>query len=97
MLRTQHNAWIHLVATIMAVAVGLFLQIDIDDWRWIVAAIGMVWAAEAFNTAIESICDLVSPEHNILVKRAKDIGAGAVLFSAAAALLIGVLTFWRYL
>ena len=63
----------------------------------LIVAIALVWFAELINTAIEYVCDLVSPEHDERVKRAKDIGAGAVLICAMGAALIGVLTFWPYL
>ena len=61
-----------------------------------VLAIAIVWVSEAFNTAIEAICNLISPEVNSLVKVAKDVGAGAVLLCASAAAIIGVLTLWPY-
>jgi diacylglycerol kinase (ATP) len=97
MLRTQHNAWLHLIATIAVVGVSLFLGISASDWRWIVVAIFLVWSAEAFNTAVEYVCDMVSPSYNVVVKHAKDIAAGAVLLSAISAACIGLLTFWPYL
>jgi diacylglycerol kinase (ATP) len=96
MLRTQHNAWLHLVATVVVVGLGAAVRVSPGDWRWLIAAICMVWAAEAFNTAVEYVCDVVSPERNIAVKHAKDIAAGAVLISALSALLIGAMTFYPY-
>jgi diacylglycerol kinase (ATP) len=96
MLRTQHNAWVHLAASVMVVGLGAALRVSLGDWRWLIAAIFMVWAAEAFSTAVEYVCDMVSPERNIVVKHAKDIAAGAVLLSAVSALLIGVITFYPY-
>ncbi len=97
LLRSQHNAWIHAAATLAVIAVSVFLNISAADWRWVVAAIFMVWAAEAFNTAVERICDLVSPSPSIIVKHAKDVAAGAVLFTAISAACIGMLTLWPYL
>ena len=96
MLRTQHNAWLHAVATLVVVMAGWAADLDARDWRWLVVAIAMVWVAEAFNTAVEYVCDVVSPEFSEAVKRAKDIAAGAVLVCAIAAIAIGVLTFWPY-
>jgi len=92
LLRTQHNAWIHLVATILVVVASASLGLSLADWRWIVVAIFLVWTAEAFNTAVEYVRDVVSPDDNPAVKRAKDVAAGAVLLSAIGAALIGVLT-----
>lgn len=97
MLRTQHNAWVHALASLLVVVVGFTLRITAADWRWIVVAIAMVWVAETFNTAVEYVCDVVSPDYNEAVKRAKDIAAGAVLLCALSAMIIGGLTFWPYL
>jgi diacylglycerol kinase (ATP) len=97
MLRTQHNAWLHLIATILVIAAGLFLRVSAADWRWLVAAITLVWLAEAMNTAFEYLCDVVQPEFHISVKRAKDIAAGAVLICAIGAAMVGVLTLAPYL
>ena len=97
MLRTQHNAWLHLIATILVIGLAVFLKVRPDDWRWLIAAILVVWSAEAFNTAVEYVCDVVSPGYSAVVKHAKDIAAGAVLISAVGALAIGLITFWPYL
>lgn len=61
------------------------------------AAIFFVWSAEAFNTAVEYVWDIVQPGYSLVVKRAKDIAAGAVLLSATSAAVIGAITFWPYL
>jgi diacylglycerol kinase (ATP) len=96
MLRTQHNAWIHLAATAAVVVMGLALQIAALDWRWLVLAIALVWVAEIVNTAFEHLCDVVQPEFHISVKTAKDVAASAVLAAAIAAAIIGVMVFWPY-
>ena len=97
MLRTQHNAWLHLAATGLVIAAGLLLQVTASDWRWLIVATGMVWAAEAFNTAVEYVCDAIAPGYSEVVKHAKDIAAGAVLISAGCAAAIGLITLWPYL
>jgi diacylglycerol kinase (ATP) len=96
MLRTQHNAWLHLAATIVVIAAGVALKIAADDWRWLVAAITLVWLAEAMNTAFEYLCDVVQPEFHASVQRAKDIAAGAVLLCAIGAAILGAITFAPY-
>jgi diacylglycerol kinase (ATP) len=96
MLKTQHNAWLHLAATVLVVLVASFLQVRLEDWRWLIVAMIMVWVAEAFNTAVEYVCDIVSPGYSEAVKRAKDIAAGAVLVCATGAAVIGFLTLWPY-
>lgn len=97
MLCTQHNAWVHLAATIAVVALGFALRVDADAWRWLIASIALVWVAEAMNTAFEHLCDVVSPEFHQSVKRSKDIAASAVLVCAIAATLLGAITLWPYL
>jgi len=96
MLRTQHNAWLHAVASIIVIALGIGLHVSLADWRWLIVAMAMVWVAETFNTAVEYVCDVVSPGYSVPVKHAKDIAAGAVLICALAAGFIGVFTFWPY-
>jgi diacylglycerol kinase (ATP) len=56
-----------------------------------------VWVAEAFNTAFEHLCDVVSPQFHPAVEKAKDVGAAAVLICATAAAVLGALTLWPYL
>ena len=97
MMRTQHNAWLHLVATLLVIGAGFALQVSAGDWRWLITAIALVWVAETINTAFEHLCDVVSPEFHPSVKRAKDIAAAAVLVCAIASTIIGALTFAPYL
>ena len=96
MLRTQHNAWVHLGATIAIVALGFALQVSADAWRWLIAAMALVWVAEAMNTAFEHLCDVVSPQFHESVNRSKDIAAAAVLVCVIAASLLGAITFAPY-
>lgn len=97
MLRTQHNTWLHAVATLLAVALGVALDLAAADWKWLVLTIVMVWVAEATNTAFEHLCDVVSPDDNASVKVAKDVAAGAVLICAIGAVAMAWLIFGPYL
>lgn len=96
MLKTQHNAWLHLAITLAVFMIGWRLHIRPEDWRWLIVAIVLVWFAEAMNTAFEFLCDIVSPEFHPSVKKAKDIAAGGVLLCAAAAVVLGLITFIPY-
>jgi diacylglycerol kinase len=91
LLRTQPNARIHLGITAAVVVVGVWLGLPARDWAVIAVTAGLVFAAEAFNTALEAAVDLVSPERHPLAKTAKDVGAAAVTLAALAALLVGLL------
>lgn len=97
MLKSQHNAWVHLAASLGVGAAAFAVGMRAEDWRWLVVAIVLVWIAEALNTAFEKLCDVVSPQFHPSVKHCKDIAAGAVLICAVGAVLLGILVFWPYL
>ena len=96
MIHCQHNAWIHAAATLIVVCAGFFLRVSSADWCWIVLAISIVWTAEALNTAFEFLADAASPNFHPLVRDAKDVAAGAVLITAIAGVVIGVIIFWPH-
>lgn len=91
MLKSQHNAWLHAVATILVVFLGLLFGLSDPEWCWLVLAVMAVWTAEALNTALEFLADVASPEFHPLVGKAKDVAAGAVLISAVGSAAIGLL------
>jgi diacylglycerol kinase (ATP) len=97
MLRSQQNAWIHAMATISVVVFGLLFGVTRSQWCWLVLAIVAVWSAEALNTALEFLADFASPEFHPLVKKAKDVAAGAVLISAMGSVIIGLFVLGPYL
>ncbi|MGA7194774.1 MAG: diacylglycerol kinase family protein [Anaerolineales bacterium] len=90
-LRTQQNAWIHALAATVVFILAWWFHLSALDWAILILTIGMVFAAEFINTAIEAVVDLASPEKHPLAKVGKDVGAAAVLISALAAILIGFL------
>jgi diacylglycerol kinase (ATP) len=96
MIRCQHNAWVHAVATVMVIVAGFLFRVSAADWCWIILAISIVWTAEALNTAFEFLADAASPEFHPLVRDAKDVAAGAVLVTALAAAVIGAMIFWPH-
>lgn len=89
----EHNAWIHASGTVVAIGLGLGFGLSTVEWCAIVLAIGLVWVAEAFNTALELLADAAVPERNEQVGRAKDVAAGAVLLAAVSAAAVGVIVF----
>lgn len=93
MLATQHNAWVHAFATVLAVAMGFGFGISAAEWCWVVVTAIAVWTAEALNTAFELLCDVASPDFHPIVEKSKDVAAGAVLISAIGALVVGGLIF----
>lgn len=97
MLREEHNAWVHLLATVSVCLIGVHFGLTNYEWCWIVLAVVAVWTAEAINTAFEFLADVASPNFHPMVEKAKDVAAGAVLITSLGALIIGVLIFGQYL
>jgi diacylglycerol kinase (ATP) len=91
-IRSQQNAWIHAVATLVVIGMGFWLQLSLHDWAVIVLTIALVWTAEFLNTALEAIGTLAAngKEHP-LAKVGKDVGAAAVLIAAIASIAVGLL------
>ena len=90
-LRTQRNAQIHLLATLLVILAGFWLGVGIEQWCLLILAMGMVWMAELSNTAIESAVDLACETYHPLAKIAKDVKAAVVVIAAITAILVGVL------
>ena len=90
-LRTQQNAWIHALDAILVFLLAWWLRLPARDGAVLIITIAMVFTAEFINTSIEAVVDLASPEKHPLAKVGKDVGAAAVLISAFAALLVGLL------
>lgn len=89
----EPNARIHLSAAMLVVLVGSLLELTSGEWCAIALSIGGVFMAEAFNTAIEKLCDKVSPERDPLIKTTKDVAAGAVLLFVLGAVAVGLIIF----
>lgn len=89
--RTQTNARVHGVATVLVVGSAAWLHVALRDVALLVFAIAMVWAAEAMNTAVETTVDLVTEERCPLARIAKDTAAAAVLVCALGAAVVGAL------
>ena len=91
--RTERNMKIHVLAMIIVIALSFFFKLDKVEWSLIIIAIVSVISAELFNTAIETVVDMISPEKNPKAKLVKDIAAGAVLVVAIGAAIIGFIVF----
>ena len=90
-MSTEHNAWIHAVLTVISLSLSVWLQIRFIEFVLIIIVITLVWVAEAFNTVLEIVVNMVSPRYTKVAKRAKDIAAGAVLVAAVGAAAVGLL------
>jgi diacylglycerol kinase (ATP) len=90
-LRTQHNAWIHALASTLVILIAWYLHLSARDWSILVLTVALVWTAEFINTALEAVVDLASPQQHPLAKVGKDVGAAAVLIASLTSVLIGLL------
>lgn len=97
LLRHEHNAWLHCVAMILVIAAGIIFNIKQWEWCVVLLCIGMVFSAEAVNTAIEKLCDKVAPEKHPLIGTAKDVAAGAVLILAIISVIVALIIFLPYI
>lgn len=93
LLKNEHNSRIHILAAIIAIVMGIIMKLDHYEWSLLVIVIGAVFLTELLNSSIESLADLIDPEWNELIMRAKDYSAAAVLISAIVAIVVGGLIF----
>jgi len=93
LLRTQHNAWIHLAFAFIAVLLGICFSISHFEWIAILICIGIVFAGEAMNTSIELLCDARFTEYDKRAEIIKDTAAGAVLIVSVVSAIVGGIIF----
>lgn len=91
LIQDEHNARVHLAASILVIVAGIFLDVSVNDWLWLIVAMALVWLAETFNTMVEELCDRIQPDFDPAIGRIKDISAAAVLIASIASVLIGLL------
>jgi diacylglycerol kinase len=92
-LVTQQNARVHAFFTLAVFILGFLFRINKVEWITLLLTVGLVWSAELFNTAVEVMVDLISPEQHIAAKICKDVSAGSVLVAALISILVGLLIF----
>ena len=90
---SEHNAYVHLLATIAAIALACIMGVSRPEAVALVVVMGFVWMTEVINTAIEKLVDLISPEHHPLAGKIKDLAAAAVLIASITALVTGLIIF----
>ena len=97
LIKKEHNAWIHCTAIVVVTLAGFYFDITPTEWCIVVICFSLVLAAEGFNTAIERLVDLVSPDYHPIAGDVKDVAAGAVLICAIAAAIVGMIVFIPYI
>jgi diacylglycerol kinase (ATP) len=91
--RRDHNIIIHLIATIAVIVLSIWIKVTTAEALVLVFAIGFVWVAELFNTAIEKIMDLISLQRHPQIKFIKDVSAAAVLLASITSAIAGCIIF----
>lgn len=93
LIREEHNARLHIIASILAIIFSIIFQINPYEWVVIILCIGLVITTEIVNTSIENIADFISPLHNNQIKKIKDLAASSVLISSLTSLIIAMIIF----
>ena len=91
--RTEQNAWLHALATMMVIILSVFARVTAMEAVAIVLCVALVWITEMLNTAVEKTMDHLSPAEHPQVKIIKDVAAGAVLTAAIAACIVAFIIF----
>ena len=92
-IRGERNFRLQLMVAIAATILAALLNFPSWKWSILILTIGLVLTSEAFNSALETLVDLIQPEYHPLAGRAKDIAAGAVLIASIISVIIGVLLY----
>ena len=91
--KTERNMKIHVFIMILVISAGIILKINKYEWIVCILCFAIVIGGELFNTAIETVVDIVMPYKNEKAKLAKDVSAGAVLILAMGAAICGLIIF----
>ena len=93
LIKEEHNSRVHIFIAICVIGAGIYFEISSIEWMALIFSIGFVITVEIINSAIENICDFISPEKHELIKKVKDLAAAAVLITTIVAVAIGLIIF----
>jgi diacylglycerol kinase (ATP) len=93
LITTEHSVMVQFSLAILLVIAGFYFQISREEWMMQTLAFGLVLGIESLNTAVEKIADFIHPEFHDRIGFIKDIAAGAVMFAATAAIVVGLLIY----
>ena len=95
-VRSEPHMRLHILAAIGVILLSIIFRVTKLEWCLLAGSIGLVITAEIFNTSIETLTNLVSPQHNPLAGKTKDLAAAAVLVAAITAAIVGLIIFVPY-
>jgi diacylglycerol kinase len=93
LFQREPNAWIHLLAAVGVIILGIVYEISRGEWALIMLCIALVFALELLNSSIEVLCDALHPQRSPGIRRTKDLAAGAVLIGAIGAFAVACFIF----
>ncbi|MDR2806323.1 MAG: diacylglycerol kinase family protein [Dysgonamonadaceae bacterium] len=93
MFREEPNAQIHLFITLCVLIAGFAFRISGNEWIAVLLCIGWTLSLEAVNSAVENLADFVSPDKHEIIKKVKDLAAGAVGMGALVSAFVGLIVF----
>ncbi len=98
LLRKERNFRIMGIVSVIVVIVGYSLDyfgehLNRFEWAILWCAMGLVFVSEGLNTALETTIDVIHPEQNPMIGRAKDMAAGATLAASFVAIIVGIYIF----
>jgi diacylglycerol kinase len=100
LIKSSHNAWGHIFLGLLAIYLGIILNISSVEWVLLFLAMGIVIITETINTAFEIDINLTSPEYHPYARDTKDVAAGAVLMSVILSIITAFFIFapkiWFY-
>lgn len=92
-LKEESSLKIQLFLGTIAVVLGFYFSISTTEWFAVILCISAVLSAEVMNSAIENLSDKITKENDSYIKKAKDMGAGAVMVAALASIIIACIIF----
>lgn len=93
LITTEHSVMVQFSLAVLLIIAGFYFQISREEWMMQTLAFGLVLGIESLNTAVEKIADFIHPEFHDRIGFIKDIAAGAVMFAATAAIVVGLLIY----
>ena len=97
LLKTERNFQIQAGVVVITTIMGFYFNITKIEWIFQFLCMGVVTGAEAINTAIEKLCDHITPEQHYQIKIVKNMAAGGVAVLTVFAFFIGILIYYPYI
>ena len=95
--KNESHIKLQIVIGLIVINAGYYFQISKIEWFILLICIFLVISLELVNSAIEKLCDMVSPDYDTKIKYIKDVSAAAVLVACFFSIIAGLMVFWPYI